>query len=128
MKNYDIVFNSEKENDKKCFQIASGFISETTILFEKENSVAVIQAKGRVEFYNMEGELLSIGELPPVESGKGVYQEICCQVVNSTIVLQFPIYEWIDHYPDCDGEYDRWSTRTIGYETITFDTATNAIV
>lgn len=128
MKKYDIIFNSEKENDNKCFQIASGFHSETVICFEKENIVAVIYAKGQVEFYNMKDELLSVGELPLVESGKGTYEEVRCQVENGTIVLEFPIYEWIDHYPNCDGEHDRWSTRTIGYETIAFDTATDAIV
>ena len=31
----DITFNTEKENEK-YFQIASGYISETTILFEKD--------------------------------------------------------------------------------------------
>ena len=128
VKKIDIIFNSEKENDKKHFQIASGFISETTLLFEKENIVALIHAKGSVEFYNMKDELLASGEVPAVDSGKGVYEEICCEVIENSIVLKFPIYEWIDNYPNCDGEYDRWDTRIIGYNTLTFDRLTNSVI
>lgn len=124
MKNYDIVFNSEKENDKKCFRIASDSQAETTILFEKENIAAVIYTKGQVEFYNMKDELLSTVEIPSVESDDDMY----CQVDGNSIILEIPKYTMIDHYPNCDGEYDRWSKRLTGYKTITFDTATNAIV
>lgn len=123
----DIVFDSTKANNEICFQIASGYISETTILFEKESVVALIHAKGRVEFYDMKDELLAKGELPCVESGKVVYEEVCCKAEGDTIVLRFPIYEWIDNYPHCDGEYDRWDTKTIGYHTLTFDTESKTV-
>ncbi|MBE6824617.1 MAG: hypothetical protein E7513_04660 [Ruminococcaceae bacterium] len=124
----DIVFNSEKDNENKCFQIASGYISQTTVLFEKEDIVAVVYAKGRVEFYNMNDELLTIGEVPVVENGKEVYEEICCKVDENAVGLRFPIVEWIDNYPHCDGEHDRWDTRIIGYHTLTFDMLTNSVV
>ena len=35
MKEYDIVFNSEKDTDKMCFRMTSGSHAATTILFEK---------------------------------------------------------------------------------------------
>ena len=125
-KKFDIVFNSEKDNDK-CFQIASGYISKTTILFENENIVAVVEAKGEVQFYNTNDELLSSGKLPANTGGREVYEEVCCQVNGDAITLKFPIYEWIDNYPNCDGEHDRWDTKTIGYNTLTFDLITNTV-
>ena len=117
---FDIIFNSEKENNKG-FQIASGFISETKILFEEENIIALIHAKGSVKFFDLSEKLLSEINLPSVESGKGVYEEVIIEVKENSIILKFPTYEWIDNYPHCDGEHDRWSTRKIGEEIIKFE-------
>lgn len=122
----DIIFNSEVDINKS-FHLASGYISETTILFEKENVVALINADGRVEFYNMQDELLIADKLPAVEGGKEVYDEVSCQVGNDSITLKFPIYEWIDNYPHCDGEYDRWDTRKIGDKTLVLNLLNNSI-
>ncbi len=123
----DIVFNSEIEGGKKQFQIASGHISETTILFEKENIVAVVNAKGSVEFFDVTDKLLASGEILADESGREVYEEICCQVDGDKIVIDFPIYEWVDHYPNCDGDHDRWSTKIIGYNSLKFDVKKNIV-
>lgn len=119
---FDIVFNSEKENNKG-FQIASGFISETKILFEKENLIALIHAKGCVKFFDLSERLLSEFNLPSVESGKGVYEEVVIEVEGNSVILKFPTYEWIDNYPNCDGEHDRWTTRKIGEETVSYEFA-----
>ena len=37
MEKFDFIFNSEA-GEKKTFQLANGYISTTSILFEKENS------------------------------------------------------------------------------------------
>jgi len=124
----DFVYNSEKETSEKLFQLASGYISETTILFENENIIAVVQAEGSVEFYNMDDERVAVGKAPAVESGKEVYTDVCCQAGNSRIILKFPIYQWIDNYPNCDGEYDRWDSRKVGAHTLTLDLLTYSIL
>lgn len=122
-----MIFNSEKDNSKGYFQIASGYISETRIHFEKENIIAVVQAIGQVEFYTTDGELLASGSVPPVVSGKEVYEEICCQADSDKITIQFPIYQWIDNYPHCDGEHDRWDTKKVGAHTMIFDMSAKEI-
>lgn len=114
----DFVFDSAKDNGKE-FQLANGHISETNILFERENIVAVIYAQGKIEFY-ANGEFVEVRELPKVESGKGVYDAVICNVSGDLFELSFPIYKWIDTYPNCDGEHDRWVTRKIGCETVEF--------
>lgn len=123
----DIIFDSEKSTEK-MYQLASGYISQTTILFEKENIIAVIQAKGSVEFYSMDDKLIAAGSVPAVENGKGVYEDIRCQAESGLIRLRFPIYEWIDNYPNCDGEHDRWDTRIVGYHTLTLELSTGSIL
>ncbi|MBQ8029569.1 MAG: hypothetical protein IJ262_09240 [Clostridia bacterium] len=123
----DIVFNSEKDSSEKCYPLASGYISQTTVHFEKENLIALIEAKGSVEFYNMEGELVAKGNAPEKNSGKGLYEDVRFQVENNLIKLHFPVYEWIDNYPNCDGEHDRWDTKIIGYNVLTLDTRTYSV-
>ncbi len=124
----DITFNSEAQTDKKLYQIASGYISKTTVLFEKEDVIAVIEAKGSVEFYDINDELIAVGKLPPVEDGKEVYEEVSFKAEGNLITLSFPVYEWIDNYPNCDGEHDRWDTRIVGYNTLTLDLLNRTII
>lgn len=114
----DFVFDSTKDNGKE-FQLANGHISETNILFERENIAAVIYAQGKIEFYS-NGEFVEVRNLPEVDSGKGVYDAVICTVNGELIKFEFPVYEWIDTYPNCDGEHDRWVTRKIGCETVEF--------
>lgn len=123
MRQIDKVFNSLQDNGKGYFQIASGYISETVIHFICEKVVAVVNAKGSAAFYNENDELLAAGEVPGVNDGKGVYQELYCHAADGLITLKFPVVQWIDNYPHCDGEHDRWDSRIIGEHTLIFDVA-----
>ena len=118
---FDMVFNSLTDCGKGYFQIASGYISETAIFFERENIVAKVQAKGQVSFYDGTGNLLASGNAPEAGGGREVYEEISCHVEENKIQLLFPIYVWIDNYPNCDGEYDRWDTKRVGNHTLTLN-------
>lgn len=121
-KRFDIVFNSEKENGHS-FQIANGYISETKVLFERENIVATINASGHVDFYNENGDVLFSADAQAVDSGKGVYESVVLKVNGGVITVSFPVCEWIDNYPNCDGEHDRWDSRIIGYDDVVFSNA-----
>ncbi|MBQ5591271.1 MAG: hypothetical protein IIU65_06290, partial [Clostridia bacterium] len=107
--------------EKKTFQLANGYISTTSILFEKEGVIALISAKGKVEILDKNDSVVETKILPAVTIGKEVYDEVACFVSNGKIILEFPTYEWIDNYPNCDGEHDRWDTKEIGRETISFE-------
>ena len=112
----DIVYNSEC--GVKKYQIASGYISETVILFEKEETVACVYAEGRVEFFDTDGNLISQGKVESQTGGREVYEEVVCEADENCITLKFPIVKWIDNYPNCDGEHDRWDSVVIGYNTL----------
>lgn len=120
MEKFDFIFNSEA-GEKKTFQLANGYISTTSILFEKEKVVAVVSAKGKVDLFDLVDNLIETKELPEVTVGKEVYDEVVCCVSNGKITLEFPTYEWIDNYPNCDGEHDRWDTKKVGSETVSFE-------
>lgn len=116
----DKTICSNAQKNTGYFQIASGYISETVILFEQEKVIARVQAKGQVTFCDLNGAVLASGEVPASTGGREVYQELSCQIVDSKILLLFPIYQWIDNYPNCDGEHDRWDTKRVGDHTLTF--------
>lgn len=123
----DFTFHSETDG-KKTWQLASGYIFETRILFAREQITAVVQAKGSVEFFDGEGGLVAAGSVSAMEDGREVYEDICCQVEDGCIVLQFPTYKWIDNYPNCDGEYDRWDKIVTGWRTLKLELCSGAVL
>ncbi len=127
MKNYDKIFNSA-ENKEQKYQLASGYISTTTVFFETENVVAQIEAKGDIAFFDGEGAELAAVKMPAQTGGREVYEDVFCSVDRVSIILRFPIVEWIDNYPHCDGEHDRWDSKIIGQHTLTFDPETKEVV
>lgn len=126
-KNFDIVFNSEKESGKS-FQIANGHISQTMILFENEKIIALIDAKGIVSFRDIDNVVLDTCYIDSEQGGKGVYESVVLKVADNVITVSFPVCEWIDNYPHCDGEHDRWDSRVIGYVDVCFDVKEQEVI
>ena len=87
-----------------------------TVLFEKENIVLKADADGNALFYDLEGRELHRDKAEGEKRFGSVY--FC--VKKNAICLRFPITEWIDHYPNCDGEYDRWTERIVDNVYITY--------
>lgn len=125
---YDIVFKNETSSPHWHHQLASGYISETKVFFRDEGVVAVVQAKGSVEFFDTEGKLIASGSVPQNSGGREVYEQIRLQVEDGLIKLHFPITEWVDNYPHCDGEHDRWDSRITGYHVLALDKASGTVL
>ena len=125
MPEIDIYYNSNA--GAKEFQIASGHISETRILFENERIIVLVHAEGSAEFYSAAGTPLAKGSVAAEEGGREKYEDVRCDVCDKMISIGFADYEWIDNYPNCDGEYDRWDKRIIGYRTLKFSAADNSV-
>ena len=68
-----------------------------------------------------DGKLLATASAPTITEGRGKYLSLYCRADEKNIFLDFPVYEWIDNYPHCDGEYDRWDTKELDINTLTFD-------
>lgn len=126
MLEYDKLFNSINDKQKK-YPLANGYISQTTIFFEKEKIIAKIEAKGYIEFLNEENKQLLSINIPAQTGGKEIYDEVLCHVDGNEVILTFFIVKWIDNYPHCDGEHDRWDSVVIGYHTVKYDMQTNNI-
>ena len=108
--------SSRLESGYIRFGIACGYDFTTEVHFIHENILAVITAAGEVAFYDSDNQLLEKTTVAPDGDGRGCYQDVCCKAEQGKILVQFPIYSWVDHYPDCDGESDRWSARIIDYK------------
>lgn len=127
MKEYDKIFK-RGETKEKQYPLASGYISTTTVFFEEENIVARIEAKGDVAFFDGgaadDASPIATVNMPVQTGGREVYEDVVCSVEGDEMILKFPIVKWIDHYPHCDGEHDRWDSVIIGWHTLTFDMKT----
>ncbi len=74
--------------------------------FPQEGVYLEADADGNAVFYNLAGVELFRDKA----DGKGSYfSAFHCKVKDGEISVRFPIQEEIDHYPNCDGEYDRYS-------------------
>lgn len=108
---YQHVFNSDTTLYEKKYDIDQ----EITILFEKENIILQADAQGNAVFFDTDGNEIQNGK---AESNKR-FGFIFCDVNKNSISVRFPVTETIDHYPNCDGEYDRYSERIIDNIIIT---------
>lgn len=104
--NYDIIFDKNsyyetefKFNDK----------TELTVFFSNENIILKADKDGNAVFLTADGKEI---KREKAESDR-YFSTIFCKTYEGVVSVRFPICETIDHYPDCDGEYDRYSERII---------------
>ena len=126
---FDETFITSDGTEPKNFHLACGFLTRTDILFKEENIAAVIECTGEIEFRRPDDMRNTIAAVtvPKQEGGREIYMDVTCSVEDGQIVLKMPIYSWIDHYPNCDGESDRWTTETIGYHTVRYNLETQEV-
>ncbi|MBQ3107850.1 MAG: hypothetical protein IJC68_04480 [Firmicutes bacterium] len=126
MMEYDKLYSSDTKGWKE-FQLASGHSSTTVICFEEAKILAKVEAKGKAAFLNEAGQVLAEADVSAQTGGREVYETLRCCAEDGALQLQFPVVEWIDNYPHCDGEHDRWDSRVLGYHTVTLDLRTCAV-
>ena len=94
-----------------------------------ENIAAVIECTGEIQFRKADEMKTTITSIivPKQEGGREIYMDVNYSVEDGQIVLKMPIYRWIDRYPHCDSESDRWDAETIGYHTVRYDLETQEV-
>ena len=107
-------------------------INPTTVVFEQEKISVYVDSLGHIEFFDSANQSLGFVDLPAADSPdlyahSGQYGRVWCFVEDGKICVKLPVYNWIDHYPDCDGEYDRWSRREVEYFRVVLDPVVHTI-
>lgn len=106
---YNYVFDSSKSVYESKFEIDRDTNDEITVFFENENIVLSADAHGNAIFCNTDG----IEILRDKAQSDRYFSFIYCTVKDGTISVRFPVTETIDHYPNCDGEHDRYSVKIV---------------
>lgn len=97
-----------------------GFVEDTQVHFPEEHILLTLENTGKVLFSDEAGkELAQTFVAPDTQNGK--HDNAWCRCENGKICVFLPIVSYEDNYPYCDGEYDRWTAHTIGYDCVTFD-------
>ena len=126
---HNVVFDSIKCPNGELINLASGFISLTKVEFKNENIVALIESKtGEINFCDLQSNNLLSTKTETPQSGDDKFSEVKCIVEGNQIKLGFPKYDYKDNYPNCDGEYDRWTKTISGYDYLIYDFIENCIV
>ena len=101
---HDFIYDSSRVSGERNYEFKS--TASLYVLFEKENVCLEVDTYGNAFFTDVNGIELCAGKA----DGQGRYFfEVYCQVKDGVISARFPIQEVVDHYPNCDGEYDRYS-------------------
>lgn len=112
---YDYILDSSISGNETKFDIDREKAESITVLFENEGVVLTADIYGNYTFANPDGTVISKGK---AESDR-CFMFIYCSVKDNVINVRFPITETVDHYPNCDGEYDRYSTKIVDNVVVT---------
>ena len=123
---HTIHFDSEK---CEMLGLASGHISRNKIIFETEKIAVTIEARtGEIAFCDLQEAVLAACKVTLPLSGDEKFSEVKCCVEDGQIRLGFPKYTYKDHYPNCDGEHDRWTKTISGFDFVCFDLNSRCII
>ena len=111
---FDHIIKGTEELTDARFHLSCGFYENTYILFEKAGFYVNIHNKGTFTFCAPDYRKLAVIQARPMDSGRGCYMDVLISTTEDGAIFRLPEYEWIDHYPHCDGESDRWDARIIG--------------
>ena len=130
----DLVKFNSKLQTTFCEIVAPYYnaIRPTKVLFEHEKVSVFVDSLGHIEFCNLDNNLLATIDLPvskdPSEKAHTAqYGTVRCGIDEEQICVYLPIYSWTDHYPDCDGEFDRWSRHLERWFKVIYNRETNKI-
>lgn len=126
------VYNSKTDSGYKTISaLYYNAIDPTTVVFEEEGVSAFVNSLGHIEFSDASGVLGFIdhpaAESPDMYAHSGQYGTVEYAADGKEIRFRFPVYEWDDYYPHCDGESDRWNRRTVRHFFVVFDCGTKTI-
>lgn len=124
----EVTFDSKCHPGGTMIPLACGFISLTKITMCNENISITIEAKtGEICFFDAASQLLLSAKVKVPSSGDEKFSEVKCIAEGNQIKLGFPQYSYKDHYPNCDGEYDRWTKYISGFDFLCYDIQNNCI-
>lgn len=106
---YENIYDSSKSVYEKEFEIDHENDKSLTVFFEKEGVTLVADAHGNAVFTDEDGNEIKKDKA----LSDRLFGSIYCSVKDDAICVRFPVTETVDHYPNCDGEYDRYSVKIV---------------
>ena len=111
---YVHVIKAGEQLAERNYHLACGYYRTTSFFFEDYGFAVVIHCDGTFTFRSPEGEVLKTLKAKPMPGGRECYMDISITTEENRVRFSLPEYAWRDHYPNCDGESDRWSARITG--------------
>lgn len=81
-----------------------------------------VSCQGDAAFYDEGGSLLA-----RAEKGEGSYRQVRLAWRQDVLTLQFGRIITVDHYPNCDGEHDRWGQEWETQRAVTLNLKDNSL-
>ena len=110
---YDHIIEAGQKLTDQWFHLSCGYYCTTAFFFEACSLAVEINCNGTFTFRTADGAERTV-EAKPMRGGRDCYMDIFITTAEKELVFRLPEYSWWDHYPDCDGESDRWDADVTG--------------
>ena len=120
------VYDSALQNGIYTLPNHYGHVEDTEVFFANEKTYMVVTESGELVFENEHRQELAKTTVTPDTKTKK-HDNVYCKAECGAICVWFPVVEYVDNYPHCDGEYDRWSTSYVAYDCVKFDVAAHTV-
>ena len=107
-------------------------INPTKVCFTQEQICVSMDSLGHIEFFDVGERSLGSADFPVSEDPSkyahtAQYGNMECSADGCSVTVYLPIYYWLDSYPHCDGESDRWTRRIERWFRVVFDCKSRTI-
>ncbi len=100
-----------------------GTVEDIEFFLENEKISLTVTKTGDVVFCDEGGRVIVEATVEP-KTRKNVHEDAFLRVQDGKAYIYFSIMDYEDNYPNCDGECDRWTSVTVGYDCLAFDIST----
>lgn len=88
-----------------------------------DGGAVVVSQNGEAVFYDNAGS-----EIARADKTDSTFRQVKLLWKKDALTVEFGCVETVDNYPNCDGEYDRWSERWNAGRTVALRLSDNALI
>lgn len=118
---YDYIYDTSTQNTEQEYELNREGDCLAKILLKEQNFALEINSQGKVVLYDIDGKVIDTKKIKSEKYPDKKFSDVIIKISNDKIQLNMLMKKYVDHYPHCDGEYDRWSVIHTENIPVTFE-------
>lgn len=105
---YDYIYDKNTAADKE--EYTTKYYETVAILLKEENLMLNVNSNGQVALCDAQEKVLQTKNAKSEKYPDRHFSAVLLNVSDNKVDVKMLMQDVVDHYPHCDGEYDRYST------------------